>query len=60
MWWFRAILVLAFGLGIVLLLLTAVWWIVRCDQGADGRQPAPDHPGPADLELVSNRACKSQ
>ena len=27
------ILVLAFGLGIVLLLLTAVWWIVRAIRG---------------------------
>ena len=28
-----AVLVLAFGLGIILLLLTAVWWIVRAIRG---------------------------
>ncbi len=40
-----AILVLAFGLGIVLLLLTAVWWIVRGIKGlmaASHGQPIAD------------------
>lgn len=39
------ILVLAFGLGIVLLLLTAVWWIVRAIRGlmaASRSQALPD------------------
>ena len=39
------ILVLAFGLGIVLLLLTAVWWIVRAIKGlmtASRGEPVPD------------------
>ncbi len=40
-----AILVLAFGLGIILLILTAVWWIVRSIKGliaASHHQTVPD------------------
>ena len=39
------ILVLAFGLGFVLLLVTAVWWIVRAIKGlmaASRAEPVPD------------------
>ncbi len=41
------ILVLAFGLGIILLLLTAVWWIVRAIRGLMAASRTEAMPDPA-------------